>query len=75
MGSWYNSVPNGPDCGNLIKLERCPMKQGGFASRKAGYTRPQLREYGSFAKLTASGSGPDIEVFPDNMGMNMMRRP
>lgn len=42
---------------------------------KAEYAPPQLKFYGSFSKLTASGSGLDTEVFPDNMGMNMMRRP
>ena len=38
-------------------------------------TRPVLKQYGSLAMLTASGSGVDTEVFPDPMGQNMMRRP
>ena len=42
---------------------------------KAPYASPRLKKYGSFAKLTASGSGLDAEVFPDPMGQNMMRRP
>lgn len=51
------------------------MSNGITGAKKTGYARPQLKEYGSFAKLTASGSGPDTEIFPDPMGLNMMRRP
>ena len=51
------------------------MSNGIKTGKKAGYASPQLKKYGSFAKLTASGSGLDTEVFPDPMGQNMMRRP
>lgn len=51
------------------------MSNGIIGAKKSGYARPSLKQYGSFSKLTASGSGVDSEVFPDNMGQNMMRRP
>lgn len=43
--------------------------------KKATYARPKLTAYGDFATLTAAGSGQQTEVFPDNQGQNMMRRP
>jgi len=51
------------------------MSHGINKAKKTGYARPMLKEYGGFARLTASGSGANTEVFPDNMGQNMMRRP
>lgn len=51
------------------------MSNGITGAKKTGYSRPKLKKYGSFSKLTASGSGVDTEVFSDPMGQNMMRRP
>ena len=51
------------------------MSNGIKRAKKSGYTRPVLKEYGSFAKLTASGSGALQEFSGEPPGQRMMRRP
>jgi hypothetical protein len=51
------------------------MRNFGKDDKKAQYARPQLRCYGDFLHFTASGSGFQTEVFGDNPGMAMMKRP